>query len=43
MNALGVERAKDGQLALLLLICGDDHWATCYGDGLQVNMGTTFG
>ncbi|MDZ7634386.1 MAG: FmdE family protein [Bacteroidales bacterium] len=42
MNALGVERAKDGQLVALVDL-GDDHCATCYGDGLQVIMGTTFG
>ncbi|MCD6090928.1 MAG: hypothetical protein J7J72_05470 [Bacteroidales bacterium] len=42
MNALGVERAKDGQL-LAFVDLGDDHCATCYADGLQVIMGTTFG
>ena len=42
MNALGVERAKDGQI-LAFVDLGDDHCATCYGDGLQVIMGTTFG
>lgn len=42
MNALGVERAKDGQL-LAFVDLGEDHCATCYGDGLQVIMGTTFG
>lgn len=42
MNALGVERAKDGQLVAFVDL-GDDHCATCYGDGLQVIMGTTFG
>lgn len=42
MNALGVERAKDGQL-IAFVDLGDDHCATCYGDGLQVIMGTTFG
>ena len=42
MNALGVERAKDGQLVAFVDL-GEDHCATCYGDGLQVIMGTTFG
>jgi formylmethanofuran dehydrogenase subunit E len=42
MNALGVERAKDGQL-IALVDLGDDHCATCYADGLQVILGTTFG
>jgi len=42
MNALGVERAKDGQL-IAFVDLGDDHCATCYADGLQVIMGTTFG
>jgi len=42
MNALGVERAKDGQLVAFIDL-GEDHCATCYGDGLQVIMGTTFG
>ncbi len=42
MNALGVERAKDGQL-IALVDLGEDHCATCYADGLQVILGTTFG
>jgi formylmethanofuran dehydrogenase subunit E len=42
MNALGVERAKDGQIVAFVDL-GDDHCATCYADGLQVIMGTTFG
>ncbi len=42
MNALGVERAKDSQLVAFVDL-GDDHCATCFGDGLQVIMGTTFG
>jgi formylmethanofuran dehydrogenase subunit E len=42
MNALGVERAKDGQLVAFVDL-GEDHCATCYADGLQVIMGTTFG
>jgi formylmethanofuran dehydrogenase subunit E len=42
LNALGIERAKDGQIVAFVDL-GDDHCATCYGDGLQVIMGTTFG
>jgi formylmethanofuran dehydrogenase subunit E len=42
LNKLGVERAKDGQL-IALVDLGEDHCATCYADGLQVIMGTTFG
>ncbi|MGD9486685.1 MAG: FmdE family protein [Calditrichaceae bacterium] len=42
MNKLGVERAKDGQIVAFVDL-GDDHCATCFGDGLQVIMGTTFG
>jgi formylmethanofuran dehydrogenase subunit E len=42
MNALGVDRAKDGQIVAFVDL-GEDHCATCYGDGLQVIMGTTFG
>jgi len=42
MNKLGVERAKDGQI-LAFADLGEDHCATCFGDGLQVIMGTTFG
>lgn len=42
MNKLGVERAKDGQI-LAFVELGEDHCATCYADGLQVIMGTTFG
>lgn len=42
LNALGLERAKDGQIVAFVEI-GDDHCATCYADGLQVIMGTTFG
>ena len=42
MNALGVDRAKDGQL-IAFVDLGEEHCATCYGDGLQVIMGTTFG
>ncbi len=42
MNSLGVERAKDGQI-IAFVDLGEDHCATCYADGLQVIMGTTFG
>ncbi|RMD87410.1 MAG: tRNA CCA-pyrophosphorylase [Calditrichaeota bacterium] len=42
MNALGVERAKDGQL-LAILDLGEDHCATCFADGVQVITGCTFG
>lgn len=42
MNKLGVERAKDGQI-IAFVDLGEDHCATCYADGLQVIMGTTFG
>jgi len=42
MNALGVERAKDGQL-LALLDLGEDHCATCFADGVQMITGCTFG
>lgn len=42
MNALGVERAKDGQL-LALVDLGENHCATCYGDGVQMITGCTFG
>jgi formylmethanofuran dehydrogenase subunit E len=42
MNALGVERTGDSAL-LALVDLGDDHCATCYGDGIQVLTGCTFG
>ena len=42
LNKLGIERAKDGQVVALVDL-GDDHCATCYADGLQVILGTTFG
>ena len=42
MNALGVERARDGQL-LALIELGDDHCATCFADGVQTITGCTFG
>jgi len=42
MNKLGVERAKDGQL-LALVELGEGHCATCFGDGIQMITGCTFG
>jgi len=42
LNKLGIERAKDGQIVALVDL-GEDHCATCYADGLQVILGTTFG
>jgi formylmethanofuran dehydrogenase subunit E len=42
MNALGVQRASDGQLMALVEL-GEHHCATCYGDGVQMITGCTFG
>jgi len=42
MNALGVKRAKDSQLIALIEI-GDNHFATCFADGIQMITGCTFG
>ncbi|MFH1573262.1 MAG: FmdE family protein [Acidobacteriota bacterium] len=42
MNALGVERAKDGQL-LAPVEPGEDHCATCFADGVQMITSCTFG
>jgi formylmethanofuran dehydrogenase subunit E len=42
LEALGVERAKDGQLVALVEI-DVDHCATCYADGIQMATGCTFG
>jgi len=42
MNALGVERARDGQLMALVEI-GENHCATCFADGVQMITGCTFG
>lgn len=42
MNALGVERAKDGQLEAIVEL-GEEHCATCFGDGIQMITGCTFG
>lgn len=42
MNALGVERAKDGELVALVEL-GENHCATCFADGVQMITGCTFG
>lgn len=42
MNALGVDRAPDGQL-LAILDLGENHCATCFADGIQVITGCTYG
>jgi formylmethanofuran dehydrogenase subunit E len=42
LEALGVERAADGQLTALVEI-DRDHCATCYADGIQMATGCTFG
>lgn len=42
MNKLGLRRAKDGQI-IAIADLGEEHCATCFADGLQVIMGTTFG
>jgi len=42
MDKLGVERATDKQLMALIEL-DDDHCATCFGDGIQVASGCTFG
>jgi formylmethanofuran dehydrogenase subunit E len=42
LEALGVERAADGQLAALIEI-DSEHCATCYADGIQIATGCTFG
>lgn len=42
MNALKVERAKDGQLMALVEL-GEHHCATCFADGIQMITGCTFG
>ncbi|SPD76342.1 putative Tungsten formylmethanofuran dehydrogenase, subunit E [uncultured Desulfobacterium sp.] len=42
LTALGVERAKDGQLMALVEL-GDNHCATCFADGVQMATGCTFG
>jgi formylmethanofuran dehydrogenase subunit E len=42
LEALGVERAADGQFTALVEI-DRDHCATCYADGIQMATGCTFG
>lgn len=42
LEALGVQRALDGQLTALVEI-DRDHCATCYADGVQIATGCTFG
>jgi formylmethanofuran dehydrogenase subunit E len=42
LEALGVERAADGQLTALVEI-DSDHCATCYADGVMMATGCTFG
>ncbi len=42
MNALGVPRAKDGELVAILEL-GENHCATCFADGVQMITGCTFG
>lgn len=42
MNQLGVERSGDKTL-LALVELGDDHCAHCFGDGIQMITGCTFG
>jgi len=42
LNKLGVERAKDSEL-ILMVDLGENHWALDYVDGLQVITGCTIG
>jgi formylmethanofuran dehydrogenase subunit E len=42
MEALGVERAGASELVALVEL-DEDHCATCFGDGVQVATGCTFG
>jgi len=42
LQALGVERAMDGQLIALIEI-DSDHCATCYADGVMMATGCTYG
>jgi formylmethanofuran dehydrogenase subunit E len=42
LEALGVDRAADGQLTALVEI-DRDHCATCYADGVQMATGCTLG
>ncbi|BDU71508.1 FmdE family protein [Mesoterricola silvestris] len=42
LEALGVDRARDGQLEVILEL-GDAHCAHCFADGVQMITGCTFG
>jgi formylmethanofuran dehydrogenase subunit E len=42
MNALAVARAKDKDLVAILEL-GEDHCSHCFGDGVQMITGCTFG
>ncbi len=42
MEALGVERAKDGQLTALVEV-DEAHCGTCYADGVMMATGCTYG
>jgi formylmethanofuran dehydrogenase subunit E len=42
MNALAVPRAKDQELVAILEL-GEDHCSHCFGDGVQMITGCTFG
>ncbi len=42
MNALAVSRAKDKDLVAILEL-GEDHCSHCFGDGVQMITGCTFG
>ncbi|MCD6498888.1 MAG: tRNA CCA-pyrophosphorylase [Deltaproteobacteria bacterium] len=42
MNRLGVDRAKDKELVAYLEL-GDSHCAHCFGDGIQMITGCTYG
>jgi formylmethanofuran dehydrogenase subunit E len=42
LDALGVERAMDGQLDAILEL-GDGHCSHCFADGVQMITGCTFG
>ena len=42
LDALGVERAMDGQLEAILEL-GDGHCSHCFADGVQMITGCTFG
>ena len=42
MEKLGVSRAKDGEV-LALIETGEAHCAGCFGDGIQVATGCTYG